>query len=354
MMGLPSGAGAKPPCSGRAPVPGKSAGHQDCSPLVGLPGSAGPDESLWAGAIDVHCHFGLGGGPPPWSVSEVLDFAANHGVAVSLLSLPFSPHARRVNEEGARLVAEHPTRLGLLASLPLNDPGVALAEVAYALDELGADGVAITTHYDGLYLGHPRYDPVFAELDRRAATVFLHPRAPLGLDALACGRSGPLLEYALDTARCVVDMLFARRFLRYPNLRMIVAHAGGPVATLSERVAQLGPLEREQPLTAGEVRAQLAGLYYDTAMAAHAAALLPVLQVTSPEHLVYGSDFPPATVPVIEANRAGLAHIEGLSPRQRRAIDSNAAALFPRLAGLAAHARPALASMGDRPLRPGL
>ncbi len=61
----------------------------------------------------------------------------------------------------------------------------------------------------GVYLGDPRLEPVFAELGRRQAVVFLHPTSPVCWEQSALGRPRPMVEFIFDTARTVTDLLFA-------------------------------------------------------------------------------------------------------------------------------------------------
>src|SRR5205823_12202954 len=101
-----------------------------------------------------------------------------------------------------------PDRFGHFASLPLPDVDGALAELARALDELGSDGVAIETNANGVYLGDARYQPLWAELDRRAAAVFVHPTPPPPPEDISLGRPRPMLEFLFDTARAASDLAF--------------------------------------------------------------------------------------------------------------------------------------------------
>src|SRR5260221_2280436 len=126
--------------------------------------------------------------PPPWDVDLMLSFMdeARIDVAVTSISTP-GVHvgddararslARRCNELSAKLMQAHPTRLGGFAALPLPDVDGALAELAYALDELKLDGVVLFSDANGVYLGDARFEPVFAELERRGAVLFVHPTA---------------------------------------------------------------------------------------------------------------------------------------------------------------------------------
>ena len=134
---------------------------------------------------------------PAWSPEFALDFMDRHDIATQLLSLPTplaKQEARRINEYGATLVQQRPARFGLLASLPMDDVEAALSEIAFAFDQLDADGVVMVINYGGNYLGNVRFEPVFAELNKRSATVFLHPTIPAGYECVACGRPGPVIE----------------------------------------------------------------------------------------------------------------------------------------------------------------
>lgn len=271
-----------------------------------------------------------------WSVQQALDFMDAHGTVLQLLSSPSAldgDHARAWNDQTARLVTEHPDRFGLLAALPMADPDGALAELERAADELGADGVGIATNYDGAYLGDPRFRPIFTELAGRGLPVFVHPTLPPGFGRVGLGRPGPLLEYPVDTARSVVDALFAGLLLDLPDLQLVLAHAGGVLPALAERIALLGV----QPWTANprglsgeQLRAQVRALHLDTAISGGPGGVQPAADLVGVDRLVYGSDYPPAGVDSIEATLAGLEAT--LDEQERARVEDAFVRLFPRAA----------------------
>ncbi len=111
-----------------------------------------------------------------WSVENALRFMDEQGTDLQLLSVPGAlgaEQARALNERTAEIVRAHLHRFGLLAALPMDQPDQALEEVRHALDELGADGLVVATSYDGAYLGDERFEPVFAELERRCAPLWV-------------------------------------------------------------------------------------------------------------------------------------------------------------------------------------
>ena len=102
----------------------------------------------------------------------------------------------------------------------------ALAEIDYALGTLRLDGVVLLTNYDGVYLGDSSLDPVFADLNRRKAVVFLHPAPPASVENTSFGYMPALIEFVFDTTRAVTHLVLSGTLERCPDLRLIVPHAG--------------------------------------------------------------------------------------------------------------------------------
>ncbi len=317
------------------------------------------------GRIDVHAHYlpapyrralaeaGLtkldGGIPvPEWSADAHLALMTQYGISTSLLSVS-SPGlhfldsakavrmAREVNEAGAALSREHPGKFGFFASLPLPDIDAALAEIAFAFDHLGADGICLETNIKGMYLGAPAFAPIFDALEQRKAVVFLHPTSPQCLEQIGMGFPAPLLEFPFDTARSAVSLIFSGALRRRPHLRVILSHGGGALPALVARIAMVAQTPLASPRPEGgavEVLEEVRRLYFDLALSATPTTLNTLLQITSLSHILFGTDYPFAPPPAIKVNTAFYDKLmDGLTPDQRRMIDyGNAAELFPRIA----------------------
>ncbi|MFE5872050.1 amidohydrolase family protein [Streptomyces roseifaciens] len=304
--------------------------------------------------IDVHQHLippeqrraisgraaAFGWPAPVWDVQRAIAMMDRRSIAAGVLSFaapvgpPDDPEgaratARTVNEYTAELVKDRPDRFGHFAVLPLPDVDGALAEAAHALDELDADGVMVLSNAHGRYLGDPLFEPLWAELDARAAVVLIHPTAPPGT-ALP-DLPGPLVDFPYDTTRTALHLVVNGVPRRYPRIRMILPHAGGFLPYAAHRFASAGRL---RPGTSPEdVLADLRRFYFDTAFAAGPSSLPSLLAFAEPGRVLYGSDFPMVPEEWGTGYDAALDSHPHWAPGQLHAVNrGNAEALLPRLA----------------------
>jgi len=192
---------------------------------------------------------------------------------------------------------EYPGRFGFFACLPIpSDSEAALQELGYALDELQADGVALASSYgsgsDATYVGDDRYDPVWAELNRRGAVVFLHgtqtpsstpyPHPFLGI---------PITEVPNETYKAAAHLVVAGKKRKYSNVKIILSHLGGSTLALAPRVAVLSR-HMGCILTPEEIMEDFQSFYYETALSAHETTLTTVKSPVQPDHVLFGTDFP--------------------------------------------------------------
>ena len=304
--------------------------------------------------IDVHGHFvppgrGLSRSPgtesdESWTFSPETSIAYmdRAGVKAQIVShcsqLADVERIVASNSYGASLIEAYPKRFGFLAQLPMTDPVRAVAEIRRGSDELGAEGFAVLSNRDGIYLGDPRFEPVWSELDRNAATLFIHPTTR-GFETTRLGRNGGLIEARFDTARTVVDMLYAGVFRRYKRFKIILAHGGGALPALAGQLMASGSYPRNRTvnpnkITEAEMRDALARFYYDTGLAGTAHSLDSMLAVTTADHLLYGTDFGgPCTDPdICDLHREAALSNPRLSAAQREALGTNVLPLFPNFA----------------------
>ena len=236
---------------------------------------------------------------PKYDAEAHLRWMDEAGVKTSVLTLaapqPTSAKiVRSTNESAARLRSEHPGRFLFCAALPLPDVDAAIREAVYALDTLKADGIKLATNVCGQYLGAPELDTLFAVLNERQAVVILHPHRPEPVNRQVMQQT-PLAmqEYLSETTRAVSNMISRNVLARYPKVKVIVPHCGAYLPLSIPRMKSLTPVMQANKLV-GEIdyEANLAALYYDLAGAHSPEVIRMLLTITTPSHLLYGSDYP--------------------------------------------------------------
>ncbi|MEZ5657108.1 MAG: amidohydrolase family protein [Burkholderiaceae bacterium] len=274
---------------------------------------------------------------PTWAESDALQLMDMQHVRTAILSVSTPgvhlgddgearEMARRVNEFAAELKQRRPERFGFFATLTLPDVEGAIAEAAYALEKLGADGVVLLANVQGMYLGCAKWMPLMEALDARAARVFVHP------STLPCepvpGIPPFAADFLLDTTRAALNLAKSGALERFPNLRIILSHAGGFVPFAAERMARI--CSEDGGIDGGLAR--LRRFYFDTALSSSPYALPSLLAFADPKRITYGSDWPYANTKR-SCHFSQLLDAYELEPSLRDAIHrGNAQALFPRLA----------------------
>ena len=236
---------------------------------------------------------------PKYNVENHLKWMDEAGVETSVLTLaapqPSSAEVvRQTNEAAARIKREHPGRFLFCAALPQSDVSKAIEEAKYALDVLKADGIKLATNVGGQYLGAPELDTLFSVLNDRKAVVILHPHRPEPVNRQVMQQT-PLAmqEYLSETTRAVSNMISRNVLARYNNIKVVVPHCGAYLPLAIPRMKSLTPVMQANKMV-GEIdyEANLRALYYDLAGAHSPEVIRILLTITTPDHLLYGSDYP--------------------------------------------------------------
>ena len=321
---------------------------------------SGPLSRRSLGAIDTHTHYfpapyraaidaagithpdGYHAGGPSWPLDAQLAHMENLGIETAVLSISTpgvqlanndpAKVARDANEEGAQLARDHPGRLGFFASIPMDGVDRAIAEIEHAYERLGAWGVCLMTHTNGVYLGDPSLEPVFEALGRYRARVLVHPTEPAAFPAQVMpGWSRSMYEYFFDTTRTFINLIFSGQLVRNPGVRMIIPHAGSALPALAQRIernVKRGNAEAGQQRYPSMIES-LRSCWFDTAGSVLPHQMASLLALADPTRILWGSDFPYTNAQMGAELCADMRTSDILTEAQRRAIlRDNALALF--------------------------
>ncbi|MCJ1345274.1 hypothetical protein MMC31_003480 [Peltigera leucophlebia] len=317
--------------------------------------------------IDVHHHYippvyaeltkdiydPVGWPVPEWKPEGSKAILDRHSIKTAILSLTApgtsllkgkaaAQLAREVNEYGAKLRDENPSRFGFFAAIPPiidsdnhSNEGDVLNEIKYALDDLKADGVTLFTRYGpgNVYLGHKDIKPIWKELNERKAVVFVHPTTPVDDSSVSEKQPLPAIDFPHETSRTAVDLIINNRIREYPDVKIILSHAGGTLPYLASRAAYLLHDANFITKSPEEFFEDARTLYYDLAISSNPYTLSLLRQFAPEDHILVGTDYPYAPEATIAANIGWLNEAEaGLSKEEKYKLQrGNALALFPRL-----------------------
>jgi aminocarboxymuconate-semialdehyde decarboxylase len=259
------------------------------------------------------------------------------GIDVSIVSLTCpnvywggedvsSEAARDSNASMAEAQRVRRDRIRWFASLPWEYPKRAVEELRRSCDE-GAVGVMVIASVAGRSLTEPAFEPIWAEIDRRALPVLVQPGEPPGADLMDMGLYDLswLVGFMFDTTLAITRMIFDGFLDRYPNLKLIAAHGGGALTYLVGRMEKGNAVElpERRRMTATPTE-YLRRIWYDC-ITYDLGALQYLVSVVGVDRVLFGTDWPHQVHDVV----GSLANTAALPPDQRDAIrGGNALRLF--------------------------
>ena len=281
---------------------------------------------------------------PAWTFEADQAFCRKKDIKFSVLSLTSPGPGVAGTPEGAAEIAndanmvtaeirdQHPQSYGFFASIPPpTHMDAALAEMAFAFDNLHADGITILSSYDGKYLGHSDFAPLWQELNARKAVVFIHPTSPAGWKAANDMLLAPVIDFAWETTRCALDMILSDTLKIAPNCKIILSHAGGCLPWIWNRPAVLLQPFPRMTKSVDEIREEARSFWFDTALSGSPDVMGLLMKFAKKDRILFGSDYPYADEKTIEVFTAALDGTD-MSAEMREGIAwRNAVELFPKL-----------------------
>ncbi|KAI2485869.1 amidohydrolase 2 [Pyrenophora tritici-repentis] len=289
----------------------------------------------------------IGGNPTPsWNVTGHLDFMASQGISRAVLAFS-SPGAnvypgnqaatialaRLINEQSAAYARAYPDQFTFYAVVPLPYTPNAVAEATYALDMLGAAGIALYSNFEGRYLGDPSFVPFFEAINARGTDqiIYVHPTTPYihvnGTLVEANPTTYPTgnIEFYFETARTLQDLAVTQIILNFTSINYIIPHVGGAFPSVADRLLKSYPVIYDRTMAAMQTRFfwDSAGPTYFHQVGALLAYDIPTTQ------LFFGTDFPYAPIFTYGPSLLGIKTSPFVTSRERLGIfTQNAERLF--------------------------
>jgi 6-methylsalicylate decarboxylase len=300
----------------------------------------------WSAAHHVRPYAAMEKWTPEVSLAEM----DKNGVRTSVLSLAsisdgfwdLDPQSadktvRASVDFAKKMQSDHPGRFGLFAPLSMIDIDSSLKQIEYAFDQAHADGIGIQSSCRSVYPGDPVNAPLWEELNKRKAVVFLHGPNPSCCSGLDVGPAvnPSVVEVTFDMTRAALSLLTTGTLARYPDIKWLLSYGGGALPYLAGRIDafvngsmrfQGGKPPKE--IAPEGVFAALGKFYFDTVNVTAEPSWKALTDLAQPTHIVYGTDY-------LYFNNSQLDAIDQRvksSKQKRMILSENARRLLPRLA----------------------
>lgn len=200
--------------------------------------------------------------------------------------------AQLVNDCMAKIVDEHSSHFTSLATLPLNDPDASVKELERAITDLGFKGVMVYSNVNGIALSDRRYWPLYERASDLNAVIYIHPTYPVGVEAMTEYWLMPLVGFLFDTTLAAASLVFSGTVERFPGIRWALAHLGGAIPYLAERLDRgYYAFESCREHLSRPPSEFLKNFYYDT-VNFDPNALQLAIDFAGADHILAGSDYP--------------------------------------------------------------
>ena len=256
--------------------------------------------------------------PPTWDPERALGIMDQYGIdmAIGCLSEPgvyfdgdlewARELARMYNEYCADLVKKYPDKFRCMGTLPMPSVNYSIEEVDYIFDTLKLSAVVMLSNIQGTYLGDPAYDPIFEALDRHHATVFIHPMLPAENSRTQIGAPPWAMDFPFETTRTMTHLIQNGTLDRYPNIKFVLAHLGGTLPFLAQRLDLYRDWTGMNEKVAHDMSWYLQKMYFSSELTYGAANFACVEKFAGYDHILCGCDYPFAQEYCISENMEAI------------------------------------------------
>ena len=200
--------------------------------------------------------------------------------------------AQKVNDSFAEIMAEHGAMFTALATLPMNDPAASVVELERVFEELGFNGVMVYSNINGVALSDQRFWPLYEKANDLDAVFYIHPNFPVGVESMTEYWLMPLVGFTFDTTLAAAKLVFSGVAERFPRIRWVLAHLGGAIPYLAERLDRGFYAFKECRAHISKPPSEyLKDFYYDS-VNFDVKALQLAVDFAGAGHILAGSDYP--------------------------------------------------------------
>jgi aminocarboxymuconate-semialdehyde decarboxylase len=223
-----------------------------------------------------------------------------------------------VNDGVADIVGARPARLRGMATVPMQHPDAAVAELERVVKNFGFKAVEIGTSIEGAQLAEERFRPLLRRASELNVFVFAHPYyvgAKAGLENYYLTN---LIGNPLDTTVMLANLMFSGRLDELPDLKIVLAHGGGFLPYQIGRLVHGHSVRSEtNGISKSSPKELLKRIYFDS-LVFEPQALRYLIDLVGAGHVCIGTDAPFDMAD--NDPKATIDAVPGITPRERQCI----------------------------------
>jgi aminocarboxymuconate-semialdehyde decarboxylase len=228
--------------------------------------------------------------------------------------------ARMVNDTFSEIIESNPDQFTALATLPLNVPEACPDEMERATTSKGLKGVMLYSNVNGVALADKRFLPLYERANELEAVFYIHPTYPLGVEAMEDYMMMPLIGFCFDTTLAAAKLVFEGIPRRFPKIKWVLAHLGGAIPYLAERLDRGYEAFPECRVNIDRKPSDyLQSFYFDTVNFDRNALKLAI-EFAGVDQIIAGSDYP-HQIGSLEKMKSSLKELD-ISASDREKIQS--------------------------------
>src|SRR5664280_965678 len=200
--------------------------------------------------------------------------------------------ARLVNDGVADMVAAKPSRLRGMATVPLQHPDAAIAEMERVVRDYGFKAIEIGTSVEGVQLAEAKFRPVLRRAQELGLFVFAHPYYVGAKGGLESYYLTNLIGNPLDTTTMLAHLMYSGALDELADLKICLAHGGGFAPYQIGRLVHGHKVRAEAHKFSKTSPKDLLRRFYFDSLVFDPQALRYLIDLVGADHVCIGTDAP--------------------------------------------------------------